>query len=665
MLINYNKKDLVLENYGHVSGINYIKVDDEATATIVELSRLEFEGFTGFNEKYVKPLLQLLHKQMSYKNTNIYKTIHVVGNLHNDMTMHEADFYIIKNVKDTMFLFKTLKSFAITLPDLRLGYEISDDEKEILYLDRKIIKVLNSLSESTKADLTLYFYCLAKFFKAFNEEVPVIGTDVSGTLSISEVSLNSLYKKYGKIKDNFKIECIQLKEDVYFGDVLYVHNSYIPFIKDISDPKYSSKFVYNVIKTSSNELLCIINTNTKDYYVINKEKGTVYTNSELREFNTFDNIEWIPNLVINLATTCSPNLSFYRVKYLKLEQLLSSKDATVTISNDASNFENLLECYPSIIENTDMKLYEGFFKNNKLIIEGSVNNLSSQYEKDEYAQELYKQVQPYYDTFDLKDLTGIVKGVADGTIFSMLFEGESGTGKSTAARVIASKCGIPFIAINCSTNIEESDIFGTMIPNSAKSSVDDPEFIWQDGPLTKAIRYGYVGIVEELGFGRPGVLGKINSLLDEARQIDLPNGEILKAHPNFKLIATTNIGYEGTNRLNKALVNRFEICKKFTDLDDNEVINIIMSRTNYSNIDKVKQILDVYKAIKKYSDEQNLGLVISIRQLLNIFKQGKYYKNAKDAVNNLLLNQAFLEEPEHLKYFTDTVLNVFNLSFKI
>ena len=90
-----------------------------------------------------------------------------------------------------------------------------------------------------------------------------------------------------------------------------------------------------------------------------------------------------------------------------------------------------------------------------------------------------------------------------------------------------------------------------------------------------------------------------------------------------------------------------------------------MSRTGYSNIDKITKILDIYRAIKKYSDEQNLGLVISIRQLLNIFKQGKYYKNAKDAVNNLLLNQAFLEEPDHLKHFTDTVLNVFDLSFKI
>ena len=664
MLVDFSKKDLVLETKGLVSGINMIAKDAVGNECQVQaLPSLDFEGFSGFNEKYVKPLLELFHKQMTKRDISIYRTIRVAGNLHNDESMHEADFYIVKNVRDTMFLFKTLKSFAISLPDLRLGFECRK-EMETLYLDRKILKVLESLNMEQRRELTMYFYCLARFFKAFNETNPTIGMDVFGNLSLFETGLSDLKSAYGEIKESFTLECIQLKEDVCFGDMHYIHTPYIPFIKDLSDIKYSSTFVYNVLKTKSGERLCIANTTTKEYYVIDLKAGTVYTNNELREFNTFDNLEWIPNLIMNIASVV-PSLDSYRVKYLKAEQLLSTKEPEMVISNDATDFEGLLELYPYISENNNLKVYEGYFKGCKLTTEGGVNDLSEEYKDDAYAQELYKQVQPYYEGFDLKDLTGIVKGVANGTIFSMLFEGESGTGKSTAARVIASRCGIPFVAINCSTNIEEADIFGTMIPNPEKGSADDAEFVWQDGPLTKAIRYGYVGIIEELGFGRPGVLGKINSLLDEARQIDLPNGEVLKAHKNFRLIATTNIGYEGTNRLNKALVNRFEICKKFTDLDEKETKAVIMSRTGYDNVDKINKVMDVYRAIKKYSDEQNLGLVVSIRQLLNIFRQGKYYKNAKDAISNLLLNQAFLEEPEHMRHFMDTVLNVFDLTFKI
>lgn len=661
MLVQLNVKDLVLETSNFVTGISTYELNGETMSTVNVEKTLSFEGFSGFNEKYVAPLLEMFLKNLLHR-IDTYKVMKIAGNLHNDDTIHEAEFYIIKNVRDTGFLFKTLKSFSISLPDLRLGYEISKD-RVVLYLDRKIIKVLSTLEPEAQKDLTFYFYCLVRFIKAFNQVSPRMVYDLNNAVSINKEDLQALYIAYGNVKDTL-IECIQLKEDVCFGDIYYVNYPFSELTKNNIDMKYTSNYVYNVIKIGTKENLCIINTTTKDYYIIDLSSSTIYTNSELKEYNTFDILEWIPNLVTTLHTIM-PGVGYYRVKYLKLEQLLSSKEPEITITNDATNFEKLLEQYPYINENTNMKLYDGYFKNSKIKTDAGTVDLKTQYDNDAYAQELYKQVQPYYDTFDLKDLTGVVKGVSKGFIYSMLFEGESGTGKSTAARVIATRCGLPFVAINCSTNIEEADIFGTMIPNPNKESADDPEFIWQDGPLTKAIRFGYVGIIEELGFGRPGVLGKINSLLDEARQIDLPNGEVLKAHPNFRIIATTNIGYEGTNRLNKALVNRFEICKKFTELDEKETKAVIVSRTGYNDGTKIDSVMAVYKAIKKYSNEQNLGLVVSIRQLLNIFKQGKYYRTAKDAINNLLLNQAFLEEPEHLKYFVDNIFNAFDLSFKI
>ena len=663
MLINIKKSDVTLETKGPVSGsVPFLSCNAKGDCS--PLSHLSFEGFSGFNEKYAVQLFLLMRTILTKKDMNFYKSIIVNGNLHNDDKMYSAEFFILKNVRDTAFLFRTLKSFSISLPDLRIGYSEESAGNATLYLDRKIIKIINDLGYDSCKELVLYFYCLARFLFAFNTVCPPIGTSTSGDLTLFEEDIKALYAAYGEIPNDLNVECLQLKEDVHFKSVSYTHSQYIPFIKDLNVVKYGSTFVYNVIKTTLNQFLCIINTTLKEYYLINKKTGVIYTNNVLQEFNTFDSIEWIPNLVNNMASLL-PNEKQYTVRYIPADKLLCSKTPEVIISNDASEYEALLDCYPSITENNNLKLYDGYFVGSTLKSEGGLASLEEYYAKDAYAQELYKQVQPYYETFDLKDLTGIVKGVAKGDVYSMLFEGESGTGKSTAARVIASRCGLPFVAINCSTNIEESDIFGAMIPNPKKASADDPEFIWEDGQLTKAIRNGYVGIIEELNFGRPGVLGKINSLLDESRQIDLPNGEVLKAHPNFRLIATVNIGYEGTNRLNKALVNRFEICKKFEDLDEKEAKKVIVARTGYTNIDKLNKVLDVYRAIKKYSKEQNLQLVVSIRQLLVIFTQGKYYKDAKDAINNLMLNQAFLEEPEHLKHFKDTVISVFDLSFKI
>ena len=288
------------------------------------------------------------------------------------------------------------------------------------------------------------------------------------------------------------------------------------------------------------------------------------------------------------------------------------------------------------------------------------------YKDDEYAQELYKQIQPYYEEYKLDDsLAANLAGFSSGALYSMAFIGDSGTGKSTAARVIPSRCGIPYISVNFSVNIEESDLFGSMIPNTKKANPEDPEFVWADGIVTKAARNGYCVVLEELNFARPGVLGKLNSLLDENRQIDLPTGEIVRAHENFRIIATCNIAYEGTNRFNKALINRFDDVTVFTDLDRTSAIEVIKQRTGYTNIAKINKVYDVYEALKKFATEQNVDAVVSMRQLLNIFKKGKFYKNAADAVQRIMINGAFIEDEEYRKVFNDTVIGAFDLKFKL
>lgn len=289
----------------------------------------------------------------------------------------------------------------------------------------------------------------------------------------------------------------------------------------------------------------------------------------------------------------------------------------------------------------------------------------SEYANDAYAQQLYNNVQSYYDQFDLKTLKNNIPGFYSGAMYSMLFIGDSGTGKSTAARVIPYLCGMPYISINFSVNLEESDIFGSMIPNIQKSSPNDPEFVWEDGILTKAIRNGYVAILEEINFARPGVLGKLNSLLDDIRQIDLPTGEIVKAHPNFRVIATCNIAYEGTNRMNKALINRFQDVTKFDNPTRDEMLKIIQTRTGYKDIQKIAKVYSVYEALKKYSYEQNLNLIISLRQMLTLFSNGRYYKNAEDAVIRIMLNSAFIEDPEFEQEFCKSVLPNFDLNFRL
>ena len=80
---------------------------------------------------------------------------------------------------------------------------------------------------------------------------------------------------------------------------------------------------------------------------------------------------------------------------------------------------------------------------------------------------------------------------------------------------------------------------------------------------------------------------------------------------------------------------------------------------------KISKVYDVYEALKKFAAEQNVNAVVSIRQLLNIFTKGKYYSSAKDAVQRIMINGAFIEDSEYQKVFEETVFTAFDLKFKI
>lgn len=656
MNISIDKSSLMLETSGNV------ELYSTTGSTESLLRQTMFEGVTGFNEKYIKPLLELMASKHPF-----FKCIEVKGDLDKTGKSKVVTFFDIVNIRQSAFLFSTLKTLGINLNVLRLGYV---EESNTMYISNRILRVLMGIDEDSRNQLSLFLFCIAKFFYAIcksNVDINSKSTPSGNVAVIDSAKLTEIYSLYKSLDEHISINCEQILDDVMFDSVAYIVTPTTKPAESSMKTSTMCKYSYNAITDDKSTSVVIINETYKPNVVYRLVGNTIYTNTDLLMFNTFDFGEYIPTLICNMLKIDKVDSYKYEVIHLPIDKILTSTSKEITIGAEVldSRLYSLLEMYPEIVENYNMKLYDGYFTTSKITSSGTVASLKEQYETDEYAQKLFEQVLPYYETFDLKDLTGIVKGFAKGEVFSMLFEGDAGTGKSTAARVIPSRCDMPFVAFNCSTNIEEADMFGTMIPNPEKKSAEDPEFIWKDGPATKAIRNGYVLIIEEINFARPGILGKLNSLLDESRQMDLPNGEVIKAHPNFRIIATCNIAYEGTNRLNKALIDRFEICKKFEDLDQKEATAIIKSRTGYADDTKISSIFNVYHAVKKYSNEQNLGLIVSIRCLLNIFKMGKYYKNARDALNSLMLNQAFLEEPEHLKYFKDTVLSAYDLTFKI
>jgi MoxR-like ATPase len=572
--------------------------------------------------------------------------------------------------------FNIFSTYGINLSGIWLMYH---KESKTLYIPKKVFQFVCRMDAGVQATyvmMLMYYYRLLMALPLVDNEWQECKIGGESSFQIGSGLLDNLTKIISPECDSEEVNLACIGDDLVFKALVYKQcPRSTDFPLAMATPSLPAEgYCYNVIESKGNRYFVIVNKIFKPgaYYIIDLKKGTICTNSLLQMWNcTSDGAEFVPWLARTCAMAASPGegMRTFGVASMDIATLFDTAVAgDFSITDDTTGFDGILDAFPMISENSDPDIYAAACTKVKLIKGAVVGNMKSQYDSDKYAQSLYAKNLPYYETFPLGSIANLVKGVTssgDGQVYSMFFKGGTGTGKSTAARVIFCRAGLPWISINCSTNIDEADIFGCMVPNPEKVSADDPEFVWKDGPATKCIRNGYGLIVEEANGARPGVLLKFNSLLDEARQIELGNGEVLKAHPNFRIVFTANIAYEGTNELNMALVDRFDTIVEFKDMSRTDAINTIQKRTGYADVSKIEKVYGVYEAIKKYSAENNLGLAVSIRRLLCIFTKGKYFKTAKDAVENMLLEHAFIRDEDHKEYFVNDVLPSFDLNFKI
>ncbi len=138
-----------------------------------------------------------------------------------------------------------------------------------------------------------------------------------------------------------------------------------------------------------------------------------------------------------------------------------------------------------------------------------------------------------------------------------LLMGESGTGKTSAIRYLASetKNGLRRVNLNGGTTADE--LVGRLL-------INDKGTYWVDGVLTEAMRRGEWIVLDEINAALPEVLFVLQSVMDDDGYLVLSekeDKEIVHKHKDFRIFATCNPPeYAGTKEMNKALLSRFAIC---------------------------------------------------------------------------------------------------------
>lgn len=159
--------------------------------------------------------------------------------------------------------------------------------------------------------------------------------------------------------------------------------------------------------------------------------------------------------------------------------------------------------------------------------------------------------------------------------FPVLIEGPTSSGKTSSIEYLAKRTGHRFVRINNHEHTDIQEYLGTYVSDPATGKL-----MFRDGLLVRALRNGDWIVLDELNLAPTDVLEALNRLLDDNRELVIPETqEVVKPHPHFMLFATQNPPglYGGRKVLSRAFRNRF-LEVHFEDVPQTELETILCQR---------------------------------------------------------------------------------------
>ncbi|KAG9965594.1 midasin, partial [Aureobasidium melanogenum] len=227
--------------------------------------------------------------------------------------------------------------------------------------------------------------------------------------------------------------------------------------------------------------------------------------------------------------------------------------------------------------------------------------------------------------------------------FPVLIQGPTSAGKTSMIEYLANKSGNKFVRINNHEHTDLQEYLGTYVSGS------DGRLQFQEGVLVKALREGHWIVLDELNLAPTDVLEALNRLLDDNRELLIPETqETVRPHENFMLFATQNPAglYGGRKVLSRAFRNRF-LELHFDDIPVEELHIILQRRTQIPDT-WCKRIVSVYRELSVLRQENRLFEQKSFATLRDLFRWALRKADTIEelAVNGFLLLAERVRKPE-------------------
>ncbi|KAL3419302.1 denitrification regulatory protein NirQ (ATPase) [Phlyctema vagabunda] len=225
------------------------------------------------------------------------------------------------------------------------------------------------------------------------------------------------------------------------------------------------------------------------------------------------------------------------------------------------------------------------------------------------------QEQPHYiiTPFVERNMLNLVRATSTRR-FPVLVQGPTSSGKTSMIEYLAKFSGNKFVRINNHEHTDLQEYLGTYVSGS------DGQLRFQEGLLVQALREGHWIVLDELNLAPTDVLEALNRLLDDNRELLIPETqEIVRPHENFMLFATQNPPglYGGRKTLSRAFRNRF-LELHFDDIPEDELDFILEKRSQKVAPSDCRRIVAVYKELSR------------LRQSNRLFEQKESFATLRD-----------------------------------
>jgi|TARA_B110000263_G_scaffold40343_1_gene32059 cobaltochelatase CobS len=167
----------------------------------------------------------------------------------------------------------------------------------------------------------------------------------------------------------------------------------------------------------------------------------------------------------------------------------------------------------------------------------------------------------------------------------VLIQGYHGTGKSTHIEQVAARLNWPCIRINLDSHISRIDLIGKDAI-VLKDGQQVTEF--REGLLPWTLQHPCALVFDEYDAGRPDVMFVIQRVLEADSKLTLlDQNKVIRPHTSFRLFATANtVGlgdttglYHGTQQINQAQMDRWNIVTTLNYLPHKQEVDIVIAKS--------------------------------------------------------------------------------------